>query len=105
MTTLRRPKDRAMTGLLWRPMHRAMTMTLGRLDNGALTALLQRRKGHGMSVRLRCGALLALLGMASGSLCYSAVARACALDSRPSAYADGQIDRVNLRVPTTSAQL
>ena len=32
-------------------------------------------------------------------------ARACSLDNKPSAYADGQLDRVNTQVPTTSAAL
>jgi len=48
---------------------------------------------------------VALLGLAVCVLSVPAVARACALDSQPSAYADGQRDRVNTQVPATSAQL
>src|SRR5437763_3545070 len=49
-----------------------------------------------------CMALLALAGCLLGA---PAVARACTLDSQPSAYADGQRDRVNTQAPTTSTQL
>ena len=52
----------------------------------------------------RYRAWVALLGLAGCLLSVPAVARACALDSRPSAYADGQRDRVNTQVPTSSAQ-
>jgi hypothetical protein len=48
---------------------------------------------------------MALLGLAGCLLSVPAVARACSLDSQPSAYADGQRDRLNTQVPTTSAQL
>jgi hypothetical protein len=51
------------------------------------------------------GAIVALLLVAGCILGVSGPARACALDSRPSAYADGQLDRVNAQAPTTAAQL
>ena len=53
----------------------------------------------------RCSACVALLGLAGCLLSVPAVARACSLDSQPSAYANGQRDRVNTQVPATSAQL
>jgi PKD domain len=53
----------------------------------------------------RYSVCMALLGLAGCLLRVPAVAHACALDSRPSAYADGQRDRVNTQVPTNSAQL
>jgi hypothetical protein len=48
---------------------------------------------------------VALVGLAGCLLGVPAVARACALDAQPSAYTDGQRDRVNTQVPTSSAQL
>src|ERR687885_633405 len=48
---------------------------------------------------------VALLGLAGCLLSVPAVAHARSLDSQPSAYADGQRDRVNTQAPTTSAQL
>ena len=53
----------------------------------------------------RYSACVALLGLAGCLLSVPAVARACSLDSQPSAYADGQRDHVNTQVPATSAQL
>src|SRR5919199_2975364 len=53
----------------------------------------------------RYSVCLALLGLAGCLPSVPAVAHACALDSRPSAYADGQRDRVNTQVPRSSAQL
>ena len=53
----------------------------------------------------RCSVWVALVGLAGCLLGVPTMARACALDSQPSAYADGQRDRVNPQVPTTSAQL
>lgn len=44
----------------------------------------------------------ALAGCAFGS---AVPARACSLDYRPSAYANGQLDSLNPQIPTTSAQL
>ena len=52
-----------------------------------------------------CSACLVLLGLAGCLLSVPTVVYACALDSRPSAYADGQRDRINTQVPTSSAQL
>ena len=56
-------------------------------------------------MRRRYSAWAALLALAGCLLSVPAVAHACALDSRPSAYADGQRDRVSTQVPATSAQL
>jgi hypothetical protein len=53
----------------------------------------------------RYRAWVALLGLAGSLLSVPAVAHACSLDSQPSAYADGQRDRLNTQAPTTSAQL
>jgi hypothetical protein len=50
-------------------------------------------------------ALLALAGCLLGGPAVARVARACKLDAQPSAYADGQRDRVNTQAPATSAQL
>ena len=53
----------------------------------------------------RSSVCMALLGLAGCLLSVPPVAHACSLDSQPSAYADGQRDRVNMQVPTSSAQL
>ena len=49
--------------------------------------------------------VVTLLALGGGLLIGAAPARACALDSRPSAFADGQRDRVNTQAPTTAGQL
>jgi hypothetical protein len=49
--------------------------------------------------------LFAVLAPAALALSGAAAARACALDSKPSAYADGVLVTVNNSTPTTSAQL
>jgi hypothetical protein len=54
---------------------------------------------------LRHRKTIAVLTLMSGLLGGTAVARACALDQRPSVYADGQLARSNTQVPTTAAQL
>ena len=53
----------------------------------------------------RDSACMALVGLVVCLLSMPALAHACSLDSRPSAYADGQRDRVNTQAPTSSAQL
>ena len=52
-----------------------------------------------------CSVWVALVGLAGCLLGVPTMARACALDSRPSAYADGHRDRLNTQAPTTAAQL
>ena len=49
--------------------------------------------------------IVALAALAACGMTSAASVGACMLDSRPSAYADGQRDRVNTQVPTSSAQL
>jgi hypothetical protein len=54
---------------------------------------------------LRYRTAIALLTLAGGLLGGTVMASACALDQRPSVFADGQLAHRNTQVPTTATQL